>query len=65
MNAMPLSSAGSEPEVEAAGFPQQDEFSAEDGFRSEFPDYSYDPLDEPFVPSAPVVSARFCQPESA
>ena len=55
MNTMPLSSAEDEPDVAQAGFLQEDEFSTDD-FRSEFPDYGYDPFDEPFVPSTPVAT---------
>ncbi len=56
MNAMPLSGTGDEQDVAQAGFPQENDLSADDGFRSEFPDYSYDPFAEPFVPSAPITA---------
>lgn len=56
MNAMPLSGTGDEQDVAQAGYAQENDLSADDGFRSEFPDYSYDPFAEPFVPSAPITA---------
>jgi hypothetical protein len=62
MNPIPLPTDDREQDVAQAGFPQESDRFAQDGFRSEFPDYRYDPLDEPFVPSAPVAAPVLVTP---
>lgn len=56
MNPIALPSDDNGQDIAEVRFPVSDDLFAADGFHSEFPDYSYDPLDEPFVPSAPVTA---------
>ena len=54
MSTMPLRDWEDDQELADTDFSEPDDPFADDGFLSEFPDYAYEPLDEPFVPSSPV-----------
>ena len=61
MSTMPLRDWEDDQELADTDFSEPDDPFADDGFLSEFPDYAYQPLDEPFVPSSPVQTDIVCR----
>lgn len=54
MSSVPLPDWEDDQEIADTDFSNLDDPFADDGFLSEFPDYAYEPLDAPFIPSSPV-----------